>query len=99
MAINFNNIGSSGVRDQGRAASATDSTHAAPDAAAAPAHQDRVELSDGAKALRSLANDAAQLPAVDSAKVNDIRQAIAEGRYHVDPVRLAQKFLELENDL
>jgi len=36
---------------------------------------------------------------VDTARVDDIRRAIAEGRYHVDPVRLAQKFLELENDL
>jgi len=99
MAINFNNIGSNGVRDQSRAGQATDSLRPASDAAAPRAHQDHVELSDGARALRSLANEVADLPAVDSARVNDIRRAIAEGKYHVDPVRLAQKFLELENDL
>ncbi len=98
MAINFNNIGSSGVRDQGRAAQPAESPRTSADSGAAP-RQDRVELSEGAQTLRSLANDVSHLPAVDSAKVNDIRQAIAEGRYHVDPVRLAQKFLELENDL
>ena len=99
MAINFNNIGSNGVRDQGRAGQVADSSRATSDSSAPSTQQDRVELSDGAKALRSLANEVADLPAVDSARVNDIRRAISEGRYHVDPVRLAQKFSELEHDL
>jgi len=99
MAINFNNIGSSGVRDQARAGQAADAGRSDTDPAAPRVQQDRVELSDGARALRSLANDVADLPAVDSARVNDIRRAISEGNYHVDPVRLAQKFLELESDL
>jgi len=99
MAINFNNIGSNQVRDQNRAGQPADPTRAGGETASARPRHDRVELSDGAQALRSAANAAADLPAIDSARVNAIRQAIAEGRYHVDPVRLAQKFQEFEHDL
>jgi flagellar biosynthesis anti-sigma factor FlgM len=31
----------------------------------------------------------------DEGRVDAIRQAISEGRYHVDPERLAQKILDL----
>lgn len=33
---------------------------------------------------------------IDGQRVEDIRQAIADGTYHVDPSRLAERFLELE---
>ena len=99
MAINFDKVGSNPIRDQSRAQQSADSTRTSADSSSAPAKQDHVELSDGARALRSAANQLAELPAVDSARVDEIRRAISEGRYHVDPVRLAQKFLELENDL
>jgi negative regulator of flagellin synthesis FlgM len=98
MAINFNNIGSGQIRDQNRTPS-SDSTRSASESTKSAAQQDRVELSQGAQVLQSLASEVADLPAVDTARVDDIRRAISEGRYHVDPVRLAQKFLELENDL
>lgn len=98
MAINFNNIGSGQIRDQSRTAS-SDSARSASESTKSAAQQDRVELSQSAKVLQSLANEVADLPAVDTARVDDIRRAISEGRYHVDPVRLAQKFLEFENDL
>ena len=98
MAINFNNIGSGQIRDQNRTAS-SDSARSASESTKSAAQQDRVELSQGAKVLQSLASEVADLPAVDTARVDDIRRAISEGRSHVDPVRLAQKFLEFENDL
>ena len=99
MAINFNNIGSNGVRDQSRAGQAADATRPSTESATPRPSQDRVELSDSAKALRSVASEVSDLPAVDTQRVDDIRRAISEGRYHVDPVRLAQKFVELEQDL
>ena len=58
MAINFNNIGSSGVRDQGRAASASDGARATPDSAAPPVNQDRVELSTGVEVKVDAGNGA-----------------------------------------
>ena len=100
MAINLNNIGSNQIRDQNRAATATDQNRSITgDATAARSAADRVELSDSAKSLQSLAHEIADLPAVDAARVDSIKRAITEGRYHVDPVRLAQKFLEFEDDL
>jgi negative regulator of flagellin synthesis FlgM len=101
MAINFDNVGSNPIRDQSRGRGVDSSGGPASDAApsAAQPRADRVDLSAGAKALRSAAGAVANLPAVDASRVDAIRQAISEGRYHVDPVRLAQKFLELENDL
>jgi len=35
-------------------------------------------------------------PEIDQARVDAIKQAIAEGRYTVDPQRIAAKFAELE---
>ena len=100
MAINLNNIGSNQVHDQSRVATATDSNRSVTgDASATRSASDRVELSDSARSLQSLAHEIADLPAVDAARVDSIRRAITEGRYHVDPARLAQKFLEFEGDL
>jgi negative regulator of flagellin synthesis FlgM len=99
MAINFNNIGSNQVRDQNRAGQPADAAPGSAESTQPRPREDRVELSDGAQALRSAASAAADLPAVDSARVDAIRRAISEGRYHVDPVRLAQKFQEFEHDL
>ncbi len=60
---------------------------------------DRVELSAEARQLRSLSESAGASPEVDTAKVEQIRQQIAEGRYHVDPQKLADRLLQLERGL
>jgi len=99
MAIQLNNVGSNPVRDQAR----TDATQAkdgqpARDADAAKARSE-VELSPHARKLKSLAAHIAQMPAVDAKRVESIRRAISEGRYPVDPARVAAKFLEIEGEL
>jgi negative regulator of flagellin synthesis FlgM len=101
MAINFNNIGSNQVRDQQRAESAVDGRKAndAATGSTNAAADDRVQLSASAKALQALASGVTHLPAVDASRVDAIRQQISEGRYHVDPLRLAQKFIEIEGEL
>jgi negative regulator of flagellin synthesis FlgM len=99
MAINLNNISSNQVRDQSRASQPAEAAPANTESTQARQRPERVELSEGAQALRSAASAAADLPAIDSARVDAIRNAISEGRYHVDPVRLAQKFQEFEDDL
>lgn len=95
MAINLNNINSGPIRDSGRPDQA--SPQRPGNDTDSDVSGDRVELSQGAKALTALAEDTT--PAVDAEKVEAIREAIAEGRYHVDPVRLAEKFIELEGEL
>ena len=60
---------------------------------------DQVELSSGAQTLKSLEAKIHTFPEIDHAKVEAIRTAIAEGLYHVDPVRLAERFIALESEL
>jgi negative regulator of flagellin synthesis FlgM len=57
---------------------------------------DEVQLSGQARALQQLADAVAEQPAFDAQRVVAIRDAIAEGRYHVDPERLAENFIDLE---
>ncbi len=65
---------------------------------------DRADAGDGVK----LSKDAAALaevtlgqsePAFDQSRVDAIRLAISEGRYHVDPERLASNFARIESQL
>lgn len=56
-----------------------------------------VELSSVAQTLRSITEDSR--PAFDQSKVDAIRSAISEGRYHVDPQRLAHNFTRIESEI
>lgn len=64
-----------------------------------PATSDTVSLTDTAARLRKLESTLAQLPVVDSQRVEATRQAIADGSYRVDPARVAEKLLAFENAL
>ncbi|MGI9325764.1 MAG: flagellar biosynthesis anti-sigma factor FlgM [Pseudomonadales bacterium] len=66
--------------------------HSAPDSAPAA---EEPQFSDGVQALLDTER-AAGPSSIDEARVERIRQAIAEGTYHVDPERLAQRFIDLE---
>ena len=61
--------------------------------------QDDVDISQEAKAVERVSVAIGESPAFDSAKVERITQAIRDGNYPVDPVRIAEKFLELEGQL
>ena len=60
---------------------------------------DSVELSRAADKLTRLEASIRDADAVDEARVAAIKKEIAEGRYHIDPERLAQKIIELEDQL
>ena len=100
MAIQFNNVGSNAVRDQARAdATQGKDGQGVRDGDAPKAQREDVQLSPHATKLKSLAAQVAQLPAVDAKRVEGIRRAIREGRYPVDPARVAAKFVEIEGQL
>jgi negative regulator of flagellin synthesis FlgM len=67
-------------------------------AAAAPA-ADAVTVSRDASKIISIEAKLRDLPEIDEPRVDRIRAAIANGDYHVDPRRVAQKFLELDGQL
>lgn len=60
---------------------------------------DTVSLTDTAAKLQSLERSLDKLPVVDSERVSELRQAIADGSYEVNSARVADKLLNLERSL
>ncbi len=99
MSVDINNLGAGGVRDRALTEPREDAgaVNKSAEEAAARGRPADVELSEDARSLTRAADAAGS--GFDQARVDKIRAAIAEGRYHVDPERLAEKFLELETQL
>ena len=60
------------------------------------AGQDTISLTDTAARMRNLENTVASMPVVDSQRVAEIKQAIVEGTYEINPERIAEKMLDME---
>ena len=60
---------------------------------------DLLDLTGKAKELQSLQQDLAKSPEFDAARVSELRQAIADGRYEVNAERIADKLLDIESKL
>ncbi|GAA6153318.1 flagellar biosynthesis anti-sigma factor FlgM [Pseudoteredinibacter isoporae] len=58
---------------------------------------DKVMLSPEAKSFGKLSAAVAKAPEVDSEKVANIKKAIAEGKFEVNPERIAAKMLQQED--
>jgi negative regulator of flagellin synthesis FlgM len=74
--------------------STTDGSKA--DTTASPSN---VDVSDTARTLAALEEQIADVPVVSEARVEAVRRALDEGRYHVDAQRVADKMLRFEGDL
>lgn len=59
---------------------------------------DQVRLTPASLSLRQLETNRDE-PPIDRVRVAELRAAIERGDYQVDPDRVAQKLLELENSL
>jgi len=64
--------------------------------AATPVEADRVSVSPESQRLRAIEERLLAVPDIDTAKVAEIRLAIAEGRFEIDPARVAEKLLAFE---
>jgi len=62
-----------------------------------PAAESSVKLSEQAQQLNAIEERLRQLPEVDSERVAQIRQAVADGSYKPDSSRIADKLLALES--
>ncbi|MDT8404496.1 flagellar biosynthesis anti-sigma factor FlgM [Sulfuriflexus sp.] len=60
---------------------------------------DTVSLTNTSAQLRSLENTLAELPVVDSQRVESIKQALADGSYEIDAQRIADKLISFESSL
>ena len=58
-----------------------------------------IDVSDTARALAALEEHISALPVVNETRVEAVRRALDEGRYHVDAQRVADKMLRFEGDL
>jgi negative regulator of flagellin synthesis FlgM len=58
-----------------------------------------IDVSDTARTLAVLEEKIGDLPVVSDARVDAVRRALDEGRYHVDAQRVADKMLRFESDL
>lgn len=67
--------------------------------AAAAGAKDSVSLTQQAQSLGSMQRAMASSPSFSQERVANIKKAIAEGQYKVDPEKLAQKLQDFEKDL
>ena len=58
-----------------------------------------IDVSDTARTLAALEDKISTVPVVNESRVDAVRRAIDEGRYHVDPQRVADKMMRFEVDL
>jgi len=60
---------------------------------------DTVSLSDNAVQLGKLGDSASSKPVVDAQRVEQVKQAIENGNYEVDPAKVAEKLMQFESVL
>ncbi|MGC9007617.1 MAG: flagellar biosynthesis anti-sigma factor FlgM [Halothiobacillaceae bacterium] len=82
------------VSERSRAGSAASHNKRTGEAAA-----DSITLTETGSQIAAASREMAATPAFDSAKVERIKELIAEGRYSIDPQRIANRFIELESSL
>lgn len=68
-------------------------------AAAGSGTGDQVTLTATARQLSDLAQTVSDQPTVDSSRVEALQAAIQEGRYEVNPERIAAQLMRTENSL
>ncbi len=99
MSIDINNLG---TNPPPRASDATpvDSSEAnavgARQSTGKSSVGDTVSLSDTAVRLGQLGVAVENQPVVDTKRVEQVKQAIMDGSYTVDPTRIAEKMMELD---
>lgn len=100
MVIDTNNINSSGASGaRGRTtapvpANSTKTSTPAPAEAAVSSSKDNVVLSSEAQNMVRLQAKISSLPDVNLDRVAAIKQAIAEGRFEINPERIAENMLK-----
>ena len=100
MAVNLNGIDLSSSTAAGSARktpSAHNSTTSSQDAAQQP--QGEVTITSTASLLAHLQRSLAGKPPVDQRRVDAISKALAEGKYHVNPDKIAQGLIQSERAL
>jgi negative regulator of flagellin synthesis FlgM len=99
MSIDINNVGTntpSRSSDSNRVGSNETNAADARQATGKSSVSDTVSLSETAVRLGQLGVAVENLPVVDTKRVEQVKQAIMDGSYTVDPVRIAEKMTEFD---
>ena len=87
------------TQSKARAAESAQRSRAADTEQRANAPRDAVELTNTATRLKRLEASLATTPAVDQARVDELRQRLQSGPSEIDHEQLAQKMLRIDQDL
>lgn len=68
-------------------------------AASASGAADKLSLTSEAAQIRAMESQIAELPVVDTQRVEAVQQALATGNFQVDPAKVAEKMLNFESGL
>ena len=99
MPIDFSRLSNSqsvGSTSRTSGAKETGKAESLPATAATKNAGESVHLSSEAQQLQKITDKLADLPTVNSARVAELKQAIADGSYVVDSNRVASKLLNFE---
>lgn len=88
--------GRAALQGSERSGPASPAAPSAPARTGTPASGESVRLSPEAQRLQQATEQLGEQPAVDQARVDRLRQAIADGSYQVDSQRVAEKLLAFE---
>lgn len=105
MAIDFKGINGPNQnqgnvsQSRGSDAAARGQSGARPGAESSGSSDDTVELSPAVQVLQQLEASIRDLPEVNEQRVEEIRTAIAEGRFEINAERIAAKLVNLERSL
>lgn len=102
MAIDINKLNnptSARVRTQNTPQQTSVASDNKASTAVATQKQDSVVITTQAQQLQGMQTKMASLPDVDQKKIAEIKQAIAEGKYKVDPEKLAANIANFEREL
>jgi negative regulator of flagellin synthesis FlgM len=106
MSVDFNGIGPGQVNNQRPSADKASGSDAPKQAGqeqartqATNARGENVNLSSQAKDLKQLEQKLGEFPEMDDDRIEQIRNALADGSYRIDAEKLAQKMLEMDKSI
>jgi negative regulator of flagellin synthesis FlgM len=106
MSVDFNGIGPGQVNNHRPSAGKTSGSEAPKQAGAEQAKPqatnargENVNLSSQARDLKQLEQKLGEFPEMDDDRIEQIRNALADGSYKVDAEKLAQKMLDMDKSI
>ncbi|MDH5180188.1 MAG: flagellar biosynthesis anti-sigma factor FlgM [Gammaproteobacteria bacterium] len=96
-SVNSSRAQQSGERSVNRAKKDSSDTGSTGSSGSSAGSSDKVSLTDTAARLKALEQQLTSQPEVNSIKVDEVKDALSNGNYKVNPERIADKMLSFES--